>query len=133
MTGTSVYVSIRLERKSDDSTSQYNRTACTLPHQVTPDTTTCGRKIYLKKRSLTKFALQYECSTGGPRLVQFLGFGKNRTMRNLYQRVLHSQFPLLQIQYIAIPLKYGSEEKGSSLCRCSILLGFIVSKNLRGL
>jgi hypothetical protein len=30
-------------------------------------------------------------------------------------------------------LKYGSEEKGSSLCRCSILLGFIVSKNLRGL
>ena len=30
-------------------------------------------------------------------------------------------------------LKYGSEEKGSSLCRCSILLGFIMSKNLRGL
>ena len=30
-------------------------------------------------------------------------------------------------------VKYGSEEKGSSLCRCSILLGFIVSKNLRGL
>ena len=25
-------------------------------------------------------------------------------------------------------LKYGSEEKGSSLCRCSILLGFIMSK-----
>ena len=30
-------------------------------------------------------------------------------------------------------LKYGSEEKGSSLCRCSILLGFIMSKKLRGL
>ena len=30
-------------------------------------------------------------------------------------------------------LKYGSEKKGSSLCRCSILLGFIMSKNLRGL
>ena len=30
-------------------------------------------------------------------------------------------------------LKYGSEEKGSSLCKCSILLGFIMSKNLRGL
>ena len=29
-------------------------------------------------------------------------------------------------------LKYGSEEKGSSLCKCSILLGFIMSKNLRG-
>ena len=27
-----------------------------------------------------------------------------------------------------VPLKYGSEEKGSSLCRCSILLGFIMSK-----
>ena len=25
-------------------------------------------------------------------------------------------------------LEYGSEEKGSSLCRCSILLGFIMSK-----
>ena len=25
-------------------------------------------------------------------------------------------------------LKYGSEEKGSSLCRFSILLGFIMSK-----
>ena len=30
-------------------------------------------------------------------------------------------------------LKYGSEEMGSSLCRCSSLLGFIMSKNLRGL
>ena len=30
-------------------------------------------------------------------------------------------------------LKYGSEEKGSSLYKCSILLGFILSKNLRGL
>ena len=35
--------------------------------------------------------------------------------------------------FYAGPLKYGSEEKGSSLCRCSILLGFIMSKNLRGL
>ena len=25
-------------------------------------------------------------------------------------------------------LKYGSEEKGSSLCKCSILLGFLMSK-----
>ena len=30
-------------------------------------------------------------------------------------------------------LKYGSEEKGSSLYKCSSLLGFILSKNLRGL
>ena len=29
-------------------------------------------------------------------------------------------------------VKYGSEEKGSSLCRCSILLSFIMSKNKRG-
>ena len=27
-----------------------------------------------------------------------------------------------------ILLKYGSEEKGSSLCKCSILLGFFMSK-----
>ena len=32
-----------------------------------------------------------------------------------------------------LDLKYGSEEKGSSLYKCSILLGFILSKNLRGL
>ena len=31
------------------------------------------------------------------------------------------------------PLKYGSEEKSSSFCKCSILLGFIMSKKLRGL
>ena len=31
-------------------------------------------------------------------------------------------------------LKYGSEEKGSSFCKCSILLGFFfTSKKLRGL
>ena len=27
-----------------------------------------------------------------------------------------------------IDLKYGSEAKGSSFCKCSILLGFIMSK-----
>ena len=30
-------------------------------------------------------------------------------------------------------LKYGFEEKSSSLYKCSIVLGFILSKNLRGL
>ena len=30
-------------------------------------------------------------------------------------------------------LKYGSEEKGSSLCKCSILLGFFMSKKLERL
>ena len=29
-----------------------------------------------------------------------------------------------------VGLEYGSEEKGSSLCRCSILLGFFKSKKL---
>ena len=31
------------------------------------------------------------------------------------------------------PLKYGSEEKGSSLCKCSILLGSFMSKKLERL
>ena len=39
----------------------------------------------------------------------------------------------LKSAILTILLKYGSEEKGSSLCRCFILLGFIMSKNLRGL
>ena len=39
----------------------------------------------------------------------------------------------LQIEYeyvatVFLQLKYGSEEKGSSLCKCSILLGFFMSK-----
>ena len=36
-----------------------------------------------------------------------------------------------QFIYAILLLKYGSEEKGSSLYKCSILLGFIMSKNLR--
>ena len=36
-----------------------------------------------------------------------------------------SNFELRNMKYV---LKYGSEEKGSSLCKCSILLGFIMSK-----
>ena len=53
--------------------------------------------------------------TEGPRLVHILGLEKT---------VLHVSGTVL---------KYGSEEKGSSLYKCSILLGFILSKNLRGL
>ena len=38
-------------------------------------------------------------------------------------------YPILTfLAFRAYLLKYGSEEKGSSLCRCSILLGFILSK-----
>ena len=37
-------------------------------------------------------------------------------------------FKILQEDLTLFLLKYGSEEKGSSLCRCSILLGFIMSK-----
>ena len=32
---------------------------------------------------------------------------------------------------LVISLKYGSEEKGSSLCKCSILLGFIYVKKAK--
>ena len=46
--------------------------------------------------------------TGGPCLVRFLGFGKNRTMQNSYYWVLHSQFPLVLIllhsDQVEIPL-----------------------------
>ena len=42
----------------------------------------------------------------------------------------HSSDTLLQFVsvFLTQTLKYGSEEKGSSLCRCSSLLGFIMSK-----
>ncbi len=54
-------------------------------------------------------------TTGGPRLVRFLGFWKNRTTRNSYYLVLHSQFPLVRIllhsnststNFIPIALKF---------------------------
>ena len=32
---------------------------------------------------------------------------------------------------IKVVLKYGSEEKGSSFCKCSVLQGFIMSKKTR--
>ena len=42
--------------------------------------------------------------------------------------------PVLIYSYVpAALLKYGSEEKGSSLCKCSILLGFFMSKKLERL
>ena len=37
--------------------------------------------------------------------------------------------PEVRLPQNAMILKYGSEEKGSSLCKCSILLGFSMSKN----
>ena len=36
--------------------------------------------------------------------------------------------PVQQKQHAGMNLKYGSEEKGSLLCKCSILLGFFMSK-----
>ena len=49
------------------------------------------------------------------------------------EKYLLAQTCHLEARYSDWTLKYGSEEKGSSLCKGSILLGFIMSKNLRGL
>ena len=70
-------------------------------------------------------------------LVKFLivAFRSSRLPR-IGEFHLHFTFPRsfsISITFQSSTLKYGSEEKGSSLCRCSILLGFIMSKNLRGL
>ena len=40
-------------------------------------------------------------------------------------------YPFYIIEKLILVLIYGSEEKGSSLYKCSILLGFNLSKNLR--
>ena len=40
-----------------------------------------------------------------------------------------SYLVLYEFSRASFILKYGSEEKGSSLCRFSIFLGFIMSKN----
>ena len=50
---------------------------------------------------------------------------------NLPERKQMSLRP--QIQNLDDILKYGSEEKGSSLYKCSSLLGFILSKKLERL
>ena len=39
----------------------------------------------------------------------------------------------LKVSASRLILKYRSEEKGSSLCKCSILLGFFMSKKLERL
>ena len=44
-----------------------------------------------------------------------------------------SNFHLTKYSIPKAVLKYGSEEKGSSLCKCSILLSFFMSKKLERL
>ena len=53
--------------------------------------------ISIRKKYIKTNNDRFLTITGGPRLVRFLGFGKNRTIRNSYQWVLHSQFPLVRI------------------------------------
>ena len=45
----------------------------------------------------------------------------------LYYILFLNEFKRGVVPHVLV-LKYGSEEKGSSLYRCSILLGFIMSK-----
>jgi hypothetical protein len=55
---------------------------------------------------------------------------------SLSMKILSPKMTLLTnflVILLGIYLKYGSEDKCSSLYKCSILLGFILSKNLRGL
>ena len=85
--------------------------------QITQKCVQAIRKAALKHTVLSKTYQVCNCTwirskayfcgcTGGPRLVRILGFGKNRTMRNSYQCVLHSQFPLVLFYYIAIRQKF---------------------------
>ena len=46
---------------------------------------------------------------------------------------ISNSIDMVRIQNSISILKYGSEEKGSCFYKCSIFLGFIMSKNLRGL
>ena len=54
-------------------------------------------------------------------------------MKNLKQKGYLNQEKRLKKEIEAVELKYGSEEKGSWLCKCSILLGFFMSKKLERL
>ena len=45
----------------------------------------------------------------------------------IYPRLKSNLFGVIAASNL---LKYGFEEKGSSLCKCSILLGFFMSKKL---
>ena len=60
---------------------------------------------------------------------KFTSLYTRECVRNLDLRVQDHPGELwVSKQRVHIVLKYGSEEKGSSLCRCSMLLGFIMSK-----
>ena len=57
-----------------------------------------------------------------------LGISDNWSMSHLSQRTSE---PAYYIEDCRILVKYGSEEKGSFFCKCSILLGFIMSKKTK--
>ena len=56
------------------------------------------------------------------------GFGKKARPKTTAKGMVFCYKIVLTYCEKKIVLKYGSEEKGSSLYRCSILLGFIMSK-----
>ena len=53
---------------------------------------------------------------------------KRKHESHRYDFIVLSHHSILHILNDLFLLKYGSEEKGSSLCRCSILLGLFMSK-----
>ena len=55
------------------------------------------------------------------------------TFNSICKRIIFDSCYIFLLCACLYLLKYGSEEKGSSFCKCSILLGFIMSKKLRGL
>ena len=76
-------------------------------------------------------------------LIEMWELGSNRRKKKKnakkQQEILHIfitfyvRFCYLCLNNKVSLLKYGSEERGSSLYKCSPLLGFIMSKKLRGL
>ena len=90
--------------------------------------------FYLQSRVLLMFDIfRWLVILGQP--LKFMIDVTEEVLSKFFRRVkdfIHLYFHKVQkiIKYV---LKYGSGEKGSWFCRCSILLGFVMSKNLRGL
>ena len=83
-----------------------------------------GFWINLERKVMSHF-LQIFLPSGSFVMVSWISFLMPLDAGERAGKVFQSTYFLLAQ---LVTLKYGSEEKGSLLCRCSILLGFIMSK-----
>ena len=119
--------------------SRRNNAACAVDFWIylsaLKDIIFARRKLFLSfshnKREMSRLDFLGLCSAASHNKLNF----SEGVFLTCFFEIFFSIFakPRFEFDNHKIQLKYGSEEMGSWFYKCSILLGFIMSKNLRGL